>query len=112
MKKPIPPHLTFAQALALGYAGRIEDRKYMDWVKDLLCVSCNAPADDPHHVTNTGFKGGATKVPDYWCIPLCRNCHDALHHNTAGWEEVHGNQMEHALITLTQAIYEGKLKFD
>lgn len=110
--KPIPPHLTFGQALQRGYVGRIEDRKYMDWVKTLKCVGCNRPADDPHHPTGQGYKGMGSKVPDYWVIPLCRNCHDNLHHNAEKWEDVNDEQAKHALLTLTQAIYEGKLKFD
>lgn len=109
MKKILPPHMSFEQALAAGYAGRIEDRAYMDWVKSLRCCSCHAPADDPHHPAGLGFKGMGTKVPDYWVIPLCRNCHDALHHDVAGWEAVNGTQDHHALLTLTQALYEGRL---
>lgn len=109
MKKILPPHMSFEQALAAGYAGRIEDRAYMDWVKSLRCCSCYAPADDPHHPAGLGFKGMGTKVPDYWVIPLCRNCHDALHHDVAGWESVNGTQDHHALLTLTQALYEGRL---
>lgn len=111
MSKPIPPHMTFAQALRLGYTGRIEDRSYMDWVKSLRCCACHAPADDPHHPHGAGFKGMGTKVPDYWVIPLCRNCHDALHHDVKAWEEVNGTQYEHAALTLLQAVYEGRMKF-
>lgn len=111
MSKPIPPHFTFQQALARGYVGRIEDRGYMNWVKKLRCCSCSAPADDPHHPYGVGFKGMGTKVPDYWAIPLCRNCHDALHHDVAGWEAVNGSQWEHASVTLLQALYEGRLVF-
>lgn len=112
MKKPIPFGMTFPRALALGYTGRIEDRAYMDWVKTLPCVSCERPADDPHHPTGIGMKGMGSKVPDYFVIPLCRNCHDALHHNVSGWEEVNGEQIWHAAMTLLQAIYEGRMSFD
>lgn len=112
MRKPIPPHLAFSQALSLGYTGRIEDRSYMDWVKTLRCCSCHAPADDPHHPHGVGFKGMGSKVPDYWVIPLCRNCHDALHHDVDGWEAVNGSQYQHAALTLLQAIYEGRMRFD
>jgi hypothetical protein len=110
MRKPIPPFLTFSQALSRGYVERMEDRAYMDWVKQLKCVSCHAPADDPHHPYGTQYKGMGTKVPDYWVIPVCRNCHDALHHNVAGWEEANGTQYQHALLTLTQALYEGVIR--
>jgi hypothetical protein len=103
--------MTFSRALARGYAERIEDRAYLNWVKTLPCVSCEAEADDPHHPHGVGFKGMGTKVPDYWCIPLCRNCHDALHHNVHAWEEVNGSQYQHAALTMCQAIYEERLRF-
>lgn len=112
MRKPIPNYLTFRQALKRGYAGRMEDGAYLGWVRTLPCVSCDSGGSDPHHPIDVGYKGGATKVPDYWCFPLCRNCHDALHHNPAGWEEVNGLQLEHAVVTMTQAIYEGRLSFE
>lgn len=111
MSKPIPPHLTFEQALQRGYVGRIESRAYMDWVKTLKCVGCGRPADDPHHPYGVGFRGMGSKVPDYWVIPLCRNCHDALHHDPQKWEDVNNEQIRHALMTLTQAIHEGRLRF-
>lgn len=107
--KIIPPGMSFKQAMSAGYVGRLQDRGYMDWVKELACCSCQAPADDPHHVVSVGFKGMGTKVPDYWTIPLCRVCHDELHHNVSAWEEKNGPQIEHALLTLTQAINDGIL---
>ena len=107
--KVIPPYLTFRDALRRGFVGRIENRSYMEWVKGLPCVSCSQPADDPHHLYGSGYKGMGTKVPDYLTIPVCRNCHDALHHNVSGWEEVNGSQWEHAAMTMLQAIYQGVL---
>lgn len=83
----------------------------MNWVKTLPCVGCDRPADDPHHVTHVVSKGMGTKVSDYLTIPLCRNCHDAVHHDRPGWEEVNGEQAHHALMTLLQALYEGRLRF-
>jgi hypothetical protein len=108
--KPIPSYMSFAQALRSGYLGRIEDRKYMDWVKALPCCSCNRPADDPHHIYGSGYKGMGTKVPDYFTIPLCRNCHDALHHNVAAWEEANGPQIEHVAMTLLRALAEERIR--
>jgi len=70
--KVIPPYLTFKQALTNGYVERMESPVYTRWVKTLRCVSCNAPADDPHHPHGSGFKGMGTKVPDWWVIPICR----------------------------------------
>jgi hypothetical protein len=97
--KPIPPWLTFRDALKTGHLGRIEDRSYLDWVKSLECCVCNTPADDPHHIVVSG-KGMGTKTPDYWAIPLCRQHHDELHHDKNKWEEEHGLQWEHAAVTM------------
>lgn len=108
--KIIPPYLTFKDAMARGMVERIESREYMNWVKSLRCCSCNAPADDPHHPYGTGFKGMGTKVPDWWVIPLCRNCHDNLHHDVAAWEDVNGTQFEHVALTLLQALREERIR--
>jgi hypothetical protein len=110
--KPIPPYMTFRDALVRGYVERMESRKYMDWVKTLRCVCCNAPADDPHHPHGVGFKGMGTKVPDWWAFPLCRQHHDELHHDVAAWELEHGSQFEHVALTLLQAVREERLSFD
>ena len=107
--KVIPPWMSFEQALRLGHVGRMECEGYTKWVKSLPCVASQMPADDPHHPVNVGFKGTGTKVPDFWCIPLTREQHDLLHHSVATWEDKNGEQMHHALMTLTRAIYEGKL---
>jgi hypothetical protein len=110
MLKPIPPGMSFEQALRTGFAGRLESQRYTNWVKTLRCVCCNQPADDPHHPYDVGFGGMGTKVPDWWVIPLTRRCHDALHCNVVEWEGRHGSQMHHALMTLTLAIREGILR--
>lgn len=98
-----------ARALRSGVLGRIESDKYRAWVKTLPCTACGAPADDPHHPYGVGYGGAATKCPDWWCIPLCRGHHDELHVSPTTWEAMHGAQLEHALLTLTRAIYEGVL---
>lgn len=110
--KIIPPGMDFHRALTLGYVGRLESDAYRRWVKTLPCVCCGMPGDDPHHPHGAGFKGMGTKVPDWWCFSMTRNCHDNLHHNVAAWEELHGSQHMHALMTLTQAIHEGRLRFE
>ena len=102
MKRIVPPWLSFREALGAGHLGRIEDRKYLDWVKTLTCCACDVPADDPHHIVVAGFKGMGSKTPDYWAIPLCREHHDALHHNRTEWEERYGSQWEHAALTMLQ----------
>lgn len=112
MRKTIPPGLSFHQAMRRGFTGRIEDRRYMDWVKTLPCCGCGAPADDPHHITSVGLKGTGTKVPDYLVVPVCRDCHDSIHHNADRWEAANGEQLYHAAMTMLQALYEGRLRFE
>lgn len=107
--KIIPPGMPFKQALLRGYVGRIESRAYMDAVKGLPCVCCGAPADDAHHPHGVGYKGGATKVPDCWTLPLCRQHHDELHHNVAAWEEKYGSQFEFACLTLAHLWMMGRV---
>lgn len=111
MSKVIPPYMSFQQALTSGYVGRIEDKSFTKWVKTLPCCACGDKADDPHHPHGAGFKGMGTKVPDYWCIPLCRTCHDELHHDVHRWEDVNGTQFQHTALTLLQAIHQGRMTF-
>lgn len=107
--KIIPPGVPFAQALRAGLVGRLKSDAYRAWVRALPSVVSGAPADDPHHPYEVGFKGGGTKVPDWWCIPLTRAEHEELHRDVGAWEAKHGSQLEHALMTLTRAIAEGVL---
>lgn len=88
----------------------MEDSTYTRWVKRLPCCACNMPADDPHHIYGVLSKGTSTKVPDYLTIPLCRPCHDELHADVEAWEEKHGTQEHHAMITMLRAIYEEVLR--
>jgi hypothetical protein len=102
--------MSFETALRVGAVSRMESRAYLDWVKQLPCVCCGQPADDPHHPYDVGFGGKATKVPDYWCIPLCRGHHNQLHADVKAWEEQYGTQLHHALMTITRAIYQEILR--
>jgi len=102
----IPPYLTFRQALQRGYL-EVRSRAYMDAVKALPCVACNAPADDPHHLYGVGYRGAATKSPDIWAIPVCRRCHDELHHDVPAWESRYGSQFEFACLTFLRLWADG-----
>jgi len=104
--------MTFERALKAGLVGRLENGRYLSWVSSLPCCCCGRPGGDAHHPYRTGgYKGAGTKVPDWWAIPLSRACHDALHRDVAGWEAEHGPQIQHALVTLTQALAAGWLQF-
>lgn len=73
---------------------RAEDSKYTRWVKTRPCCGCGERSDDPHHIIGHGQGGMATKSHDFFTIPLCRKCHDALHKDVVGWEAEHGSQVE------------------
>ncbi|HEJ8096336.1 TPA: DUF968 domain-containing protein, partial [Serratia marcescens] len=73
---------------------RAEDSKYTRWVKTRPCCGCGARSDDPHHIIGHGQGGMGTKAHDFFTIPLCRKCHDALHEDMAAWEAEHGSQVE------------------
>ncbi len=73
---------------------RAEDSKYTRWVKTRPCCGCGERSDDPHHIIGHGQGGMGTKAHDFFTIPLCRKCHDALHEDVAAWEAEHGSQVE------------------
>jgi len=100
--KPIPPGLTFKDALRNGYA-TIRTEEYMRRIRKLPCCVCNAPApSDPHHPHGVGYRGTGSKAPDVWCIPLCRAHHDELHHDRVAWEDKYGDQFEFVAVTYAQ----------
>lgn len=104
--KPIPYGMTFEQAIRAGYVGRIEDEKYLAFVRKLPCCCCGKPGEVAHHPIQIGFGGKSTKAPDLWAIPMRSVCHAELHHDVRGWEERHGEQIHHALMTLTRYMLE------
>lgn len=73
---------------------RWENKSYTRWVKTQPCEGCRRPADDPHHMTGNGMGGMATKAHDLFVIPLCRECHDELHADSAAFEAKYGSQLE------------------
>lgn len=101
--KIIPYGMPWIAALRKGYLGRIQDRKYLDWVKTLPCVVCGSVGVDPSHYNGDYLSGMGTKSPDYTAFPCCRQHHDELHHDQKGWEEKHGAQSFWSMMTLVQA---------
>lgn len=101
--------LTFTQKLTFGYVQPWRSRKYLDWVKSLPCCVCGRPADDPHHINRAG-KGMGTKQADCFVIPLCREHHDEIERvGSKSWEGRYGEQRDHALMTIAQAVHDGVL---
>lgn len=106
--KPIPYGMTFEQALRAGYVGRIEDEKYLAFVRKLPCCCCGKPGEVAHHPIQIGFGGKSTKAPDYWAIPMTAGCHSLLHFDIGTWEALNGSQEKHAMLTLTRYMLEGE----
>lgn len=57
-----------------------KDKAYLRRVSELPCCLCEQdPADVAHHPLGGGM---GLKAPDHTAIPLCHECHNALHmHN-------------------------------
>lgn len=91
---------------------RIENEKYLKWVKSLPSVISHMPADDAHHLIGHGMGGMGTKVSDYLTFPLTRLEHSELHDKGwKAWEAQHGEQWRYVALTLLRAIQEGVLTF-
>lgn len=108
--KILPPGMSFLQAFRAGYVGRIEDERYLAWVRTLPCCCCGGPGGVAHHPYSVIGKGAATKVPDYLAIPMHPEHHERLHASVARWEAENGAQLHHAALTMLQAIHEGVLE--
>lgn len=92
------------QAVRAGYAGRIELRPYLDWIKTLPCDTCGAPPPcDPSHVNS--FKGQGTKSPDPFAIPQCRGCHENYERSAPEADL----RVYRAAFYMLRAIWEGRL---
>jgi len=107
--KLIPAGMTFERALLSGNLGRIESGAYLKWIRTLPCDTCGAsPPSDPSHLNNY-HRGHGTKMPDWWSIPQCRNCHNEYErHGDVLWA-ANGTFLARAALYLLRAIIEGKL---
>ena len=50
---------------------------YLTWLRGKPCFLCGRPGE-PHHVKLGDNSGTAMKPPDYDCLPVCRDCHEAI----------------------------------
>lgn len=55
------------------------NRKYLRWVAGKYCLFCGNPSGPPHHVRWAGECGLSRKPSDTYVIPVCHECHDAVH---------------------------------
>lgn len=60
---------------------RIIDDKFRAFVKQHRCAVTGKYPTDPAHLPVRGMGGMATKVADYFCIPLHRDIHDEFDQN-------------------------------
>ncbi|PWC21475.1 DUF968 domain-containing protein [Brenneria nigrifluens DSM 30175 = ATCC 13028] len=90
--------------MLLPKLARWECDKYTRWVKSQQCCGCGNPADDPHHIIGHGMGGMGTKPHDLFTIPLCRDCHNALHRDAKSWEAEHGSQVDLLFHFLNRAL--------
>lgn len=79
---------------------------FIKWVKSQVCIVCQAPNPDPHHVIGHGLSGVAMKADDHLTIPLCNKHHtgdQGVHRGHESWEHKFGCQLEMAARTLIYA---------
>ena len=103
----IPPHLSFAQALRLGYTGEIRMPAYLKWIKTMPCHCCGAPGpSDPSHPNF--YKSQTRKAPDPLAIPECREHHSQYEHHGKPDEQ---ERLAKAALYMLEAIYLGRLRW-
>jgi hypothetical protein len=69
-----------ARIMMLPKPKRITDKKYLQFIRELLCIICMKPApSEPHHWNEKGQGGMGTKCSDYRTIPLCFDHHREAH---------------------------------
>jgi len=109
----------FEHELKSGRMGRIEDKKYIKFVRSLPCCVCGNPESVPHHLIGYGFGGMGTKAPDYLTMPLCTDHHTGdvgihkggIFKTYQAWEVGYcKTQWQHIALTQMQWMIAGKGK--
>jgi ferredoxin len=58
----------------------MKSRKYMEWVAEHPCIHCGTHPVQVHHLRSSSLGAGmGRKVPDYFTIPVCQQCHSDCH---------------------------------
>lgn len=83
--------------------------KYLDWIRGLDCsVCCVRGSSEAHHfIGEFHVSGVGLKAPDYLAMPICRNCHSAIHMATPGWKD---RQREALIRTIIRAFEAGMIE--
>ena len=71
----------------------------MGQVAALGCVACRNADRGPtpaqvHHLTGYHFRATGKKAADTMTIPLCPECHTALHNAVERWQVANGTQVQ------------------
>lgn len=84
---------------------RWESANYLAFVRQLPCVvTGQTDGVEAHHVIGHGLSVMGSKAHDLMTFPLCHQVHMELHnHGWQRWEEAHGSQLEHVVMTLNKA---------
>lgn len=61
--------------------GRFKSTKHRDYVRQFACSKCGETAGIEVAHVRLGTDGGTSRKPsDYYCVSLCKPCHDRQHH--------------------------------
>ena len=57
-----------------------QNEAYKGWIRMQPCAKCGMVGFSvAHHERGLGGGGVGMKPPDYYCVPLCNNCHYERH---------------------------------
>ena len=63
--------------------------QYLSWLRLQPCLCCGRRPVNPHHCSS---EGTAKRNHDQICVPLCFDCHRAVHDGLAHWASKAGLQ--------------------
>ena len=50
--------------------------EFLAHIRKQNCINCGVFGSEPHHLRSGGYAGMGLKSPDWFTIPLCRDCHE------------------------------------
>lgn len=84
---------------------RWESAAYLAFVRQQPCVvTGQTEGIEAHHIVGHGLSVMGSKAHDHLTFPLCHDAHMELHNRGwQQWEQAHGSQLEHVVMTLSKA---------
>lgn len=70
---------------------------YLAYLRKSHCIHCGVFPSEPHHIRAGKYAGTAKKSPDWFSIPVCRDCHELAGQN----EGLLINNLRHILCNLS-----------